>query len=29
MKAFNEVMSLTLPRYAETVDAFQQLQDPT
>jgi len=29
MKAFNEIMRLTLHRYAETVDAFQQLEDPT
>jgi hypothetical protein len=29
MKAFNEIMSLTLYRHADTVDAFQQLEDPT
>jgi hypothetical protein len=29
MKAFNEIMSLTLYRHADTVDVFQQLEDPT
>jgi len=29
IKAFNEVMRLTLYRHADTVDAFQQLEDPT
>ena len=29
IKAFNEVMRLTLHRHADTVDAFQQLEDPT
>ena len=28
-EAFNEIMRLTLHRHADTVDAFQQLEDPT
>ena len=29
MKAFNEIMHLPLQRHAETVNAFQQREDPT
>ena len=29
IEAFNEIMRLTLHRHADTVDAFEQLEDPT